>query len=110
MRYDICLQSFVNTDGRILDVAVNVFNGTMKNRQEAGMLTLQALDDAYKMFYMLPDFEIEGNPVGNEIHMVVRAGDRVLVKIDAVPLMQIARRGEPAKDSFVLPAQSRMLN
>lgn len=110
MRYDICLQSFINTDGHILDVAVNVFNGTLKSRQEAGMLTLQALDDAYKMFYMLPDFEIEGNPSGQEIHMVVKAGERVLVKIDAVPMTQIARRGEPAKDSFILPAASRLLN
>lgn len=110
MRYDICLQSFVNTDGHILDVAVNVFNGTLRSRQEAGMVTLQALDDAYKMFYMFPDFEIEGDPANNEIHMVVRGGGRVLVKIDAVPLTQIARRGEPAKDSFILPAASRLLN
>lgn len=97
MRYNICLQSFVNTDGHILDVAVNVFNGTLKSRQEAGALTLQALDDAYKMFYMLPDFEIEGNSTGNEIHMVVRGGGRVLVKIDAVPLTQIARRKATAQ-------------
>ncbi len=110
MRYDICIQSFVNTDGRILDVAVNTFNGTMRSRNAAGMLTLQALNDAYQLFYMLPDFEIEGNPKGEEIHMVVRGADRVLVRIDAVPLRQIARRGEPAKDSFVLPAASRLLN
>lgn len=110
MRYDICIQSFINTDGHILDVAVNVFNGTMRSRQEAGMLTLRALDNAYQLFYMFPDFEIEGNPVGEEIHMIVRGADRVLVKIDAVPLRMIARRGEKAKDSFVLPQQSRMLN
>lgn len=110
MRYDICIQSFVNTDGHILDVAVNVFNGTMRSRNEAGMLTLQALNDAHNMFYMLPDFEIEGHPNGHEIHMVVKALDRVLVKIDAVPMTQIARRGEPAKDSFVLPQVRRLLN
>lgn len=110
MRYDICIQSFINTDGRILDVAVNEFNGTMRSRNEAGMLTLQALHDAYGHFHMLPDFEIEGSPENEEIHMVVRACDRVLVKIDAVPARLIARGGEPAKDSFVLPPASRLLN
>lgn len=110
MRYDICLQSFVHTAGVVMPEPVNVLNGTCKSRQEAGAVTLQALGAASEMFGHYPDFEIAGSPSNVEIHIVVRAFGHVIVKIDAVPLTQVARRGEPAKDSFVLPAQSRMLN
>lgn len=110
MRYDICLQSFVNTDGFVLGTAVNVFNGTLKSRQEAGAMTLQVLNDAHAMFCTLPDFEIEGAAGGVEIHMIVRAAGQTLIKIDAVPARLVASRGEKSKDSIVLPAASRLLN
>lgn len=110
MRYDICLQSFVHTVGVVMSDPVNVFNGTCKSRQEAGAIALQALGSAAEMFGRYPDFEIIGSPDNVEIHIVVRAFGHVIVKIDAVPLRMIARRGEARPTSIEVMSPSRLLN
>lgn len=110
MRYSICLQSFVHPAGVMMPEPTNVFNGICKSRQEAGAIALRALNTASEMFSYYPDFEIVGSPDSAEIHIVVRVFGGVVVKVDAVPLRAVARRGRARPTSLEAKSPPRLLN
>lgn len=104
-QYAVTLQSFVNTDGNILDVSANTFEAVCNNRGEASIIIAMAYRDAGSFFSQFEGFDVTGIPTdmsAPELHIVMSIAGRVVAKFDAVPV-SASKAVAPAQDSFVVP-------
>ena len=109
-KYAVTLQSFLNTDGTVLAVSANTFEAIVDSKEEASVIIAMAYNDAGSFFSQFAGFDVDGlpkSPYEPEMHIVIRIGEAVICKFDAVPV-KASKARLPAADSFVVPGTAAL--
>ena len=109
-KYAVTLQSFLNTDGTVLAVSANTFEAVVDSKEEASIIVAMAYNDAGSFFSQYQGFAVDGMPTSfddPELHIVIRIGEAVICKFDAVPV-KASKARLPAADSFVVPGTAAL--